>query len=402
MRFDLIHGDSYVVVARLDENSVDAIVTDPPYGIGFMGKDWDHGVPSTLFWKHCLRALKPGGHLLCFAGTRTHHRMATAIEDAGFEIRDMIGWTYGSGFPKSLNVSKAMDKHLGATRGKRRIPQSAVRNQKATGGGRDGQKGASRPFIEEAMRRGYHEVDDDTPVTPEAERWDGYGTCLKPAFEPITLARKPLSGTVVQTVLEHGTGVLNIDGCRVPSNDGATNFSMKSGPRGGSEKGRFPANLIHDGSKEVLSCFPDSKGQQGDVGPLAATRKPGNNCYGEYGPRPERLKRGDSGSAARFFYCAKASKRERGQGNNHPTVKPLALMKHLVTLVAPPEALVLDPFMGSGTTALACKSLNRAFIGVELEKAYYNIAVARLQEPIDDIEEPGETLDAATTQMELL
>jgi hypothetical protein len=320
-------GDCFEVMQTMLENSVDSIVTDPPYGLSFMGKHWDHGVPSAEVWVECLRVLKPGGHLLAFAGTRTQHRMATAIEDAGFEIRDMIAWVYGSGFPKS------------------------------------------------------HNLKDD---------WQGWGTALKPALEPITVARKPLIGTVAANVLAHGTGALNIDGCRVWTNedcsrkqsvvaDTPTGFGKGIAMGGrGSDLGRWPANLIHDGSEEVVELFPQSAGQQGDVKGTEQSHTGTANCYGEYGRVPA-AKRGDTGSAARFFYCAKASKSGRGEGNNHPTVKPTDLMRYLCRLVTPPGGIVLDPFMGSCSTGVAAGEEGFAFIGIEREAEYLQIACQRIE-----------------------
>ena len=319
----LLHGDCLEVMRAMPAESVDAVVTDPPYGLSFMGKRWDYDVPSVEIWQECLRVLKPGGHLLAFAGTRTQHRMCVRIEDAGFEIRDMIAWVYGSGFPKSHNL-----------------------------------KGD----------------------------WQGWGTALKPALEPITVARKPLVGTVANNVLRHGTGALNVDGCRVHLSDEPNRGKILTTTREAkstitlpatsmpfyNEKGRWPANLIHDGSDEVTGLFPGNEG--------------------------------------RFFYCAKASKRDRDEGlsspevspgektgredgsagitpyagsraptrNNHPTVKPTALMRYLCRLVTPPEGVVLDPFMGSGSTGKAAVLEGLAFVGIEREEGYLEIARARI------------------------
>jgi site-specific DNA-methyltransferase (adenine-specific) len=319
----LIHGDCLEKLKKLSDCSVDSVVTDPPYGLSFMGKKWDYDVPSVEVWKECLRVLKPGGHLLAFAGTRTQHRMAVRIEDAGFEIRDMIAWVYGSGFPKSHNLK---------------------------------------------------------------DEWQGWGTALKPALEPITVARKPLIGTVADNVLEHGTGGLNIDGCRVGTESTrrtcnglgqSSSFDMAASRErrlNGSDAGRWPANLIHDGSDETAGLL---------------------------------------GEAARFFYCAKASKADRDEGcealpkkenkfgnqrngedfgngsvndkfttqpsrNHHPTVKPTALMRYLCRLVTPPEGIVLDPFMGSGSTGKAAVLEGFQFIGIEREESYMEIAEARI------------------------
>ena len=330
-RFTLHQGDCLATLRTLADNSVDAIVTDPPYGLSFMGKKWDYDVPTVEVWVECLRVLKPGGHLLAFAGTRTQHRMATRIEAAGFELRDMIAWVYGSGFPKSHNGE-----------------------------------------------------------------WGG--TALKPAFEPITMARKPLAGTVEANWRQHGTGALNIDGCRVEGGErplivgenDARKFSgdFKQGSRceGTTTAGRWPANLIHDGSDEVVTAFePQSS-------------------------NPE----GQSSNPARFFYCAKASKRDRDEGlegfdkrvvnvteghgrgaintskggdgirenrpraNIHPTVKPTDLMRYLCRLVTPPGGVVLDPFMGSGSTGKAAMLEGFRFVGCELSPEYLAIAEARI------------------------
>jgi site-specific DNA-methyltransferase (adenine-specific) len=320
--------------------SVDAVVTDPPYGLSFMGKRWDYDVPSVDIWVECLRVLKPGGHLLAFAGTRTQHRMAVRIEDAGFEIRDMIAWVYGTGFNKV----------------------------------------------------GYIRGDDDQPVR------DGWGGSLKPALEPITMARKPLQGTVAACVLEHGTGALNVDGCRVPAdpNDSVHSAVWTSRPsaiRAGtagfvtSNKpgdtrpcalppgGRWPANLIHDGSDEVVGLFPEGHPhhsgfirQGGDRFSVGSDRK----ARGTEFAAPC-----DTGSAARFFYTSKATKAER-QGCTHPTVKPLDLMAYLCRLVTPPGGTVLDPFMGSGTTIKAALSEGFNAIGIERDPAYFAMAEHRM------------------------
>ena len=328
----LLNGDCLEVLKTLEDNSVDSIVTDPPYGLSFMGKKWDYDVPSVEVWEECLRVLKHGGHLLSFAGTRTQHRMAVNIEDAGFEIRDMIAWVYGSGFPKNHNLG------------------------------------------------------------------DGWGTALKPALEPITLARKPLSEkTIAANVMKHGTGGLNIDGCRVETEDnlnggdyaengsdrydGYENWRYKRDGNAGNftqPQGRWPANLMHDGSDEVMSLFPDSKGQQGDVIGTEISR-PAKNCYGEYGRVPAAKRNDGNGSAARFFYCAKASKKDRDEGNTHPTVKPTDLMRYLCRLITPPNGVILDPFMGSGSTGKAAKLEGFDFIGIEREIEYIEIAEKRIE-----------------------
>jgi DNA modification methylase len=356
MSVQLFHADNKSLLPFLDASSVDSVVTDPPYELGFMGKSWDaSGIAYDVdMWRLVLAALKPGGHLLAFSGARTYHRMAVAIEDAGFEIRDQIMWVYGSGFPKSRNL--------------------------------DGE-------------------------------WEGWGTAIKPAHEPICMARKPLIGTVAENVLSHGTGALNIDGCRVGSETRTYSGGMgrynakaqehgyrpyhKGVPSNSTETytatGRWPANLIHDGSDEVLAAFPNAPGQMADASTNAEAWKT-QNVYGAMrrgrGEEPSadsenkgevgfKMKPGarrlDSGSAARFFYCAKANKSDRGEGNNHPTVKPTELMRYLCRLVTPPGGTVLDPFMGSGSTGKAAKLENFNFIGIEYEAKYIQIAKTRIE-----------------------
>jgi site-specific DNA-methyltransferase (adenine-specific) len=387
---DLRQGDCLDVLRTIDTNTIDAIVTDPPYGLSFMGKRWDYDVPSVEVWYECLRVLKPGGHLLAFAGTRTQHRMACRIEDAGFEIRDMIAWVYGSGFPKSLDVSKAIDKMDASEEQERRrlrftawvrstgITSRQIDEATCTNMGGHYTTAASQPAImtrehleqcrhllggvpewieREAdirsvesrnmaarevvgqhratapgcnMRVGMTGCDYDkvgsitAPATDAARQWQGWGTALKPALEPITVARKPQAGTVAANVLEHGTGALNVEGCRVG--------------------GRWPANLIHDGSEEPAALL---------------------------------------GDAARFFYCAKASRSDRGEGNTHPTVKPTDLMRYLCRLVTPPGGTVLDPFMGSGSTGKAAALEGFHFLGIEREAQYLDIARARIRAVVD-------------------
>jgi hypothetical protein len=341
---DLHLGDCLQVMKTLPSESVHAVVTDPPYGIDFMAKGWDHQTPGPEVWAEALRLLKPGGWLVAFAGTRTQHRMASAIEDAGFEIRDMLAWIYGSGFPKSLDVAKAIDAQ-----------------------GQD------------------------------PDPWQGWGTALKPCLEPITLARKPLTGTVADNVLTHGAGGLNIDGCRVPHDKGVDLGAIQRQQAGATGRamglgfvesligkeipmykagGRWPPNLLHDGSKDVVDVMPVDQG----------------------------------GSVARFFYCPKASRSDRDEGltgrhtaqrddtrkpglpgsdnpynrgaamrhNFHPTVKPTELMRWLVRLVTPEGGTVLDPFMGSGSTGKAAKLEGHPFIGIEMSADYLEIARARI------------------------
>lgn len=350
----------------LGADSVDSIVTDPPYELGFMGKSWDStGIANDAqMWREALRVLKPGGHLLAFSGTRTYHRMVCAIEDAGFEIRDQIGWVYGSGFPKSLDVSKAIDARAGAEREVLSETQARVGFDPAAQGGG-------------GYRRG----------TPEAQQWQGWGTALKPAWEPIVVARKPLIGTVAANVLAHGTGAINIDECRVGTTGGcaASGGDVRTESQPGAigaygtspavpGLGRWPANLIHDGSDEVLAAFPVAKGQQGATGERSQGVVYRAPSAGTPGAEP----RTDTGSAARFFYCAKASKAERGAGNTHPTVKPVALMRYLLRLVTQPGGLAVDPFTGSGSTAVAAAMEGFQFVGFELSAEYAEIARARV------------------------
>lgn len=372
-------GDCLEVLKTLPENSVDSIVTDPPYGLSFMGKKWDYDVPSVEIWKECLRVLKPGGYLLAFAGTRTQHRMAVRIEDAGFEIRDMLAWVFGSGFPKSLDVGKAVDKLQGNEREDLGFNENSRTNKPESD-------------IYEAGIRG-----KEARLSKGTSEWEGWGTALKPALEPITVARKPLSEkTVAENVLKWGTGGINIDACRIEHNEPKKETTRKQRSAGwnsdncgfdstknttasANQLGRFPANLIHDGSDEVLSAFPDAKGQQGDLKNHKREIISPNGIYGNLPPRKDAIARIETDkSAARFFYCPKTSKKDRGEGNNHPTVKPTELMLYLIKLVTKPEGITLDPFMGSGSTGKAAVRGNFKFIGIEREQDFYNIAQARI------------------------
>ena len=381
MTINLHFGDCLDVLRTLPDASVDAVVTDPPYGLAFMGKRWDYDVPSVEIWAECLRVLKPGGHLLAFAGTRTQHRMAVRIEDAGFEIRDMIAWVYGSGFPKSLDVSKAIDRAAGAER--------EVVGQRVYGEGHVQNSTKLAPPIG-TFQRTQDERLETAPATPEAQQWAGWGTALKPALEPITMARKPLEGTVAANVLAHGTGGLNVDGCRVAANgektgsNGAVGLTPERGWNGNSlprsvnreqstTQGRWPANLITDGSDEVVGLFPDVKGA------VSNGKRAGTGYEGGFKDMPQAPSFNDSGSAARFFYTAKASRDDRDHGNTHPTVKPTDLMRYLCRLVTPPGGVVLDPFMGSGSTGKAAMLEGLGFIGIEREPAYHAIAERRIR-----------------------
>jgi len=435
MTLDLHHGDCLEVLALMPDACVDAVITDPPYGLSFMGKGWDYQVPSVEIWEQCLRVLKPGGHLLAFAGTRTQHRMCVNIEDAGFEIKDMIAWVYGSGFPKSMDVSKAIDKARVEDKEPTRVVCRFIRAAMDAQGlkskdltqhfggcharlidhwaARDTDSQPNLPTWEQYLKLkdvlglsdemdaeawrlnnrkgklgdswqtaevvGNAELPDTTQVragfvgmtapdgktphrsvelkkanSPEAQQWKGWGTALKPALEPITVARKPFKGTVANNVLTHGTGALNIDACRVAyqgdyrspaRSNGEVNSAgvfgggiKKFDDAAAEAKGRWPANLIHDGSDEVTQPLNDS---------------------------------------ARFFYTAKASKDDRDKGNTHPTVKPSDLMAYLCRLVTPTGGIVLDPFMGSGTTGKAALSEGFGFVGIERDPEYYAICESR-------------------------
>jgi DNA modification methylase len=486
-RFNLFEGNCLEVMKTMDADSIDSIVTDPPYELGFMGKSWDSsGIAfNVAVWQEALRVLKPGGHLIAFSGSRTYHRMAVAIEDAGFEIRDQIMWVYGSGFPKSHDVSKAIDKNNGETgrllkftnwmrttglkakdidtilRSNELISQTS---NMAVHFFNDGQPQIAtaemwkviRPLIAdvpewvdelvdriEAERevvgklanpassiysQSENEMSRDVPITAPAtaaaKQWQGWGTALKPAHEPMVLARKPLIGTVANNVLTFGVGGLNIDGSRVGKEGGSkrglepsTHLSPSGAFNTGHDivkldDGRWPANFIHDGSDEVFELFPDSKG-----GAYPAKRGQAINTAFASGQETEGGFRamGDSGSAARFFYCAKASKKDRNEGldgfedvathrygagigegltpdapsigkNHHPTVKPTTLMQYLVRLVTPPNGIVLDPFLGSGSTGKAAMYEGFNFVGIELTPEYLPIAKARILFALKDKE----------------
>ena len=478
----IINADCLDAMAAMEPNSVDAIVTDPPYGLSFMGKDWDHGVPGVHFWEEALRVAKPGAHLIAFGGTRTYHRLACAIEDAGWEVRDCLGWLYGSGFPKSHNISKAIDKGSGVNRERQLqftewmrstgitaeqindATQSNMASHFLTDKSQPRIATAEmfdklRPYLPEvpeyierlvAERTGIEwtdyvkrevvgaasvpsghafasekygrngnaiEVSITAPATDLAKQWEGWGTALKPAWEPAILARKPLEGTVAANVTEYGTGGLNIDGCRVATDDNRDRMGGGKKGDGGcygssgvydsatNPIGRFPANICHDGSDEVLEVFPQTSSWST---PKDNRGKPHGFAGGRKSTRDDRFESyADSGSAARFFYCAKASKKDRNDGldgfetsttddgrnkpidnafqrgkterrNTHPTVKPTDLMRWLVRLVTPPGGTVLDPFMGSGSTGKAAVLEGFDFIGIDLSPDYCEIAEARI------------------------
>ena len=411
-----------------DEVQVDSIVTDPPYHLqsivdrfgkegsapaqegtdgafaraskGFMGKEWDGG--DIAFrketWELAYQLLKPGGHLLAFSASRNYHRMAVAIEDAGFEIRDQIMWIYGSGFPKSLNIGKGVDKKLG---NKREVVKTIERGDVQTAIDKGVGYTADPANKNNKAVFGY----GTETVTKGNSEWEGWGTALKPAHEPIVMARKSIESTIVDNVLKHGTGGINIDGCRIETeenlNGGAyakngNRRSLVSDTRSGASEGmfqskktvgedfvqptgRFPANVMHDGSEEVLSGFPETSKSTGGGGTKTISKNKGV-FTGGWGDKEydKTIGFGDEGSAARFFYCPKVSKSERGEDNTHPTVKPQELMKYLCRLVTPKNGTVLDPFMGSGSTGMAAKDEGFEFIGIEREKEYFEIAEKRI------------------------
>ena len=426
----MISGDNWVVhfgscldvLPTLADNSVDSVVTDPPYELGFMGKKWDSsGIAfNPDVWRECLRVLKPGGHLLAFGGSRTWHRIAVAIEDAGFEVRDSIAWLYGSGFPKSLDISKAIDKAAGA---EREVIGSKMASPKGISSAEERTATAAGSYGGEAK-----EIDITAPATPEAQKWAGWGTALKPAFEPIVVARKPLTGTVAANVLEYGTGGLNIDGSRIgteertnqpagnkANSNGVYKFSNAevdafNGTQETTVSGRWPANVILD--EYTAELLDEQSGVSKSGKPGVRTSDGFNaNAYGSgmgIKAGQDNGEYGDKGGASRFFYVAKASKRDRNEGldqleahfaptmndgigekehnletatpkrNFHPTVKPTTLMRYLVKLVTQPGGIVLDPFTGSGSTGKAAILEGFQFIGIELTEDYLPIIEGRL------------------------
>lgn len=415
--YTLYLGSMLDVLDTLPENSIDSVVTDPPYEIGFMNKGWDNsGIAFRVeTWKKVLRVLKPGGHLLAFNHSRTFHRMAVAIEDSGFQIRDTIMWMYGSGFPKSHNISIGIDKKFGAERevvGTKTASPKGISNAETRSDTAAGSYGGEKK-----------EIPITTPSTDEARQWDGWGTALKPSYEPIIMARKPLDGTIADNVLKHGVGGINIDKCRVGTEErfntpavakeNTFNCSYDNDYQGQTVNGRFPANTIHDGSEEVTEGFPETT-SSGD--PNRFQKSSGGSFSKEYNNQVA-TSPGDSGSASRFFYTAKASKKDRDEGldgfdyqissdrnkiegvgannprnrtgtpkkNIHPTVKPTNLMQYLIRLVTPKGGKVLDPFMGSGSTGKAAMIENNErnagyhFIGIDLSQEYIDIAESRIE-----------------------
>lgn len=496
MKARLLLGDCRDSMRAMDAESIDAIVSDPPYGLSFMGKGWDHGVPGQDFWIEALRVAKPGAHLLAFGGTRTFHRLVVAIEDAGWEIRDCLMWVYGSGFPKSLDVSKAIDKRGGVHAGFVEFRDAVKENMKRNGVSRAQLQDAlgnfmlshyltagSQPavpnlrdyriirdtvrlgdewdhlFDDEATRevvgtaknttlavapgqgteRPQTELNITAPATEAAKAWQGWGTALKPAYEPIIMARKPLTGTVAANVLRHGTGAINVDGCRVATTDDLTTHSRGAGYDGpafghmnplptrkqpGQEAGRWPANVILThapgcGDECATGCPVAALDAQSGILPVSRGGGNGYACS-IFGTDTQKTRAkgvvgfGDTGGASRFFYCAKASKADRDEGcdgldakkrtdgrdsehhtghlpttersNHHPTVKPTDLMRYLCRLVTPPGGTVLDPFMGSGSTGKAATLEGFSFVGCELQPEYMAIAEARIRHAEGEVE----------------
>jgi len=461
MGYRILEGDVIDQMQTLADLSVDAIVTDPPYGLEFMGKEWDapwktdrrqgfrdelqmpdnpygrskvrygngasYGADARLMqslenwhfsWAvEALRVLKPGGHLLAFGGARTYHRLACAVEDAGFEIRDQIMWLYGSGFPKSLDVAKAIDKAAGGVlQGAGVSPEQLMRkgmgDRESHPAGEFGMKNrcaeCGKPFFSANPCR----CPRPDAETVKGKEWQGWGTALKPAHEPIVVARKPLDGTVAANVLKWGTGALHIDACRIAGqphhNYGRTSgggiFAEKTDyPINTPPSGRWPANVIHDGSEQVVSLFPQADSAR-------ASGNPNNPRHGnknrqatsyDWNPETESHDFRDTGLAARFFYCPKADHAERGEGNNHPTVKPVDLMAYLCRLVTPPQGTVLDPFLGSGSTGIAALREGFEFIGIERNPEYVAIARRRIaaDAPLLNVEAETEGLRTANEEL---
>lgn len=378
----VICGDSLNCLRMLEPDSVDSCVTDPPYELGFMGKKWDStGIAyNVALWREVFRVLKPGAFLLSFGGSRTYHRMACAIEDAGFEVRDQIMWIYGSGFPKSLDISKAIDKAAGAVRDREPC----------------GTLGSLRSFADDQWTQengGQWVV--DTPITELAAQWEGWGTALKPAHEPICVARKPFPGSVVANVLKHGTAGLNIDACRIGDEIRTASFTSlapchgnrlgeagtaaaRRGTQGDPKEyeGRFPSNVILD--EVAVIILDEQSGILTSGKPCGTKTGNNNNVFGRFAGGIPVTGIGDSGGASRFFYCPKTSQEERGDGNIHPTVKPLELMHYLLRLVTKRGGIVLDPFAGSGSTGLAAIGEGLEYVLVDKDPSHIPIIRTRL------------------------
>lgn len=434
MRYEIHEGDNLKWLRAQPDNSIDSVCTDPPYGLGkepnalemlqawidhdylevagagFMGRKWDAFVPQPIFWKEVYRVLKPGGHVLSFAGTRTYDWMVMAIRLAGFEIRDQLIWAYGGGFPKSMDISKAIDKQAGAERevvGTQKGKGGENLNKLSRQGAGDSEDGKGMGAYGHGAKQITVDIGITAPATQGAQQWEGWGTALSPSHEPIVLARKPIERglTVAANVLKWGTGAINVDGCRIATQDGKSHYTYSNGAGGngfhggvgreadGSRKGeadtanalgRWPSNLIHDGSEVVEALFPQNT-TSGKMGPQHK-RNSQSDIYGKFNPNhPLSETIGDSGSASRYFYCAKPSQYERSLGKtskeSHPTVKPVAVMHHLVTLITPPNGVCLDPFCGSGTTGIGAMLAgpNIRFVGCEFTPEYIPIIHDRMK-----------------------
>lgn len=397
MSYNLLPGDVLDVVSSLPDNTYSAVFCDPPYGIKFMNKRWDHGVPSVAVWEQVYRVCKPGAVLMAFGGTRTWHRLAVNIEDAGWQMFDTLMYVYGSGFPKGHDISKAIDKAAGAEREVVGYRKDLSHIERGDSNYLGRKRGIASTFVAGTT----HSI--TAPATPEAATWAGYNVALKPSYEPILCFRKPLESTYAHSALTYGTAALNIDGCRVPIGDGdqkgeggrITDIAAKNGkiPYDGGIKhtygqsdnvGRWPANLIHSGDAEVMEVF-DRAGVRRSAGdyPTTYVTKNNNNVYGNGVGNTQGKLYDDTGSAARFFYCAKASSSERNAGldgdNPHPTLKPLSLCEYIARLIVPPEAYrddakLLIPYSGSGSEAIGAMQAGwRNITGIELDAEYCEI-----------------------------
>lgn len=396
----LLLGDSLEVLKTLPDNSVDSVVTDPPAGIGFMGKDWDHhkgGRDQWIAWlasilKECHRVLKPGGHALVWSIPRTSHWTGTACENAGFEVRDQISHIFGSGFPKSHNVSKAIDKEAGAEREVVAYVPHTTGIQRNKSLQRDEWDSGENHTRQGCLAE--EQMPITTPATDLAKQWDGWGSALKPSREDWWLCRKPLSEkTLAQNVVKHGTGALNIDGCRIETTEklsihagnlfhGNSGIDTKqSFQTAGQALGRFPSHTIFD--EDAAQVLDEQSGFLHGAGNKRDKLKPSPGGYGSTitGEKNPNYHNDSGGGASRFFYCAKSSKSDRnsnGAINTHPTCKSTKLMEYLIKLITPCGGTVLDPFMGSGSTGVAAKNLGMQFIGIEREQEYFEIATARV------------------------
>lgn len=339
----IIHFDCLEYMKTMESNSIDGILTDPPYGLNFMGKKWDYDIPSIYIWKEALRVSKPGAMMLAFGGSRTYHRLACAIEDAGWEIRDCIMWIYGSGFPKSMDLSKAIDKDKGV---KREVIGNYGRSFRSAS--KETNSGWDRPSHD-------NNGDITAPFSELAKQFDGYGTALKPAYEPILVCMKPLDGTFAQNAEKWGVAGINIEECRIESELPEGRFRHGGGKHSEHIKQLNPEarNLIPSGRWPANILFDE------EAAPLI-------------------------GEASRFFYCPKASRSERGENNIHPCVKPIKLLEYLLKLITPPnpEAVILDPFLGSGSTLVAAKNLGIDAIGIEINDEYFEISKNRIKNEV--------------------